>query len=123
MLFMRHSPHKKQLLNIVAGLLFVGIVVLAVSIATDRGDSLVITQSEFATTDAGSRVVRGTVENMTTRAFDEVFVDIELLDAEGTVIGSASAATAGLVGRQMWDFEALVAEENAADFRVRVRSS
>ena len=123
MLFMRDFPHKRQLLNIVAGLLFVGIVVLAVSIATDKGDSLVVTQSEFATTDAGSRVVRGTVENMTTRAFDEVFVDIELLDLDGTVIGSASAATAGLVGRQMWDFEALVAEENAADFRVRVRSS
>ena len=120
---MRDFPHKRQLLNIVAGLLFVGIVVLAVSIATDKGDSLVVTQSEFATTDAGSRVVRGTVENMTTRAFDEVFVDIELLDLDGTVIGSASAATAGLVGRQMWDFEALVAEENAADFRVRVRSS
>lgn len=101
--------------------LFVILFVFALS-ATDPGDNLVVVESAFATTSTGSQVVTGIVENRTDRAYSEVTVQVDLLNAAGDVVGRTSAAISSISGGDSWKFEAPVTTGGAVDFRTSVAS-
>src|SRR5687768_8138302 len=62
-------------------------------VATDPGANLVVVNAAFTTTPLGVRVVSGAIENRTSRAYANVQLQIDLLNAAGSVVGFTIAAT------------------------------
>lgn len=90
--------------------------------ATDPGDNIVLVESSLGTGQSGDRVATGTVENKTDRDYSRIQVAIDLLNNDGRVVGSTTAATDVLTARQTWTFEAPVTVEDATTFRVKITS-
>jgi hypothetical protein len=67
--------------------------------------------------------IYGTATNMTARAMSSVFINFDLLDAEGAKIGTAITSTTDLDAGQSWKFQAAVGSGYAASTRrIRVTS-
>ena len=106
----------------ITGLALVPLAFFFMLVATDPGDNLVVVDAAFATTPQGVRVVAGAVENRTDRAYGNVQVQIDFLNAAGGVVGYSIAAVNTIPAGNAWSFAAPVDAEGAVGFRTAVDS-
>jgi hypothetical protein len=101
------------------GVLALGILVgLFMMIATDPGDNVRLVDAGVRTGQSGGRFVTGTLRNNTDRSYSHVQVEINLLDENGSVVGSTVASTSDLGAGETWDIETPVLAENVVRFRM-----
>lgn len=64
-------------------------------------------------------VVQGSVTNNTKTTYEDVQVEVELMDADGKVLGTATKTTETLVPGQVWEYQALMTFDKAISGKVK----
>lgn len=85
--------------------------------ATSRPDLEVI-EHHPATGEFGSRVIRGTIRNNTSRQYSYVQVEINLYDDAGNQLGSTLANCNNLEAGGTWKFEAPILYESSTKYKI-----
>lgn len=105
---------------VVAGL--IGVVAIALflysQIATDPADKVSVVATGLRTA-GDARIATGTLRNNTDHPYAHVSVDIDLLEADGDVVGRTAATTTNLGAGKTWSFEAPLAHKDAVGFRLK----
>jgi hypothetical protein len=86
----------------------------------NKGSSgdLTVTGARFKRGEYSTRYVTGTVRNSGTKTYGYVQVSINLYDSSGRQVGSTMANVNNLEPGKSWDFEAIITEDKAAEFKV-----
>ena len=87
--------------------------------AQNKSTTLEVTHSEWKTGEAGMRFITGTAVNNSAKSYAYAQVEFNLFDKSGKPVGSAMANIDKLEPGKSGNFEAVVIEANAADFKVK----
>lgn len=121
MLSQYHSKHRTILFGLVGAAALLGLLYVAMLIATDPEDNLVVVNPVLVESEEG-RIVTGTVENRTDSSYTDVTVWIELFDTEGTIVATPAVTTSELAADETWEFSIPVEAPGATEIHVRVTS-
>ena len=106
----------KWLLAIVV---LVALLAFGVMLAADPARNVVLETARVSTDPMGQRVLTGTVRNATSdRTYERVRVDVELIAAGDSVVGTMSAATANLAPGDSWRFTIPAPQKDVVRFRL-----
>jgi len=112
----RGSSPWKWLLAIVV---LVALLAFGVMLSTDPARNVVLETARVSTDPMGQRVLTGTVRNATSdRTYERVRVDVELIAAGDSVVGTMSAATANLAPGDSWRFTIPAPQKDVVRFRL-----
>ncbi len=81
-------------------------------------DDLVLVESRLAPDASGVPIIKGTIRHAGTRPYGVVEARFELLAANGTPIGVASAYRNDLAPNDTWAFEAVAFDPATASYRL-----
>jgi hypothetical protein len=108
----------KLILKLAAVLVFGALAFLAYLMATDPGDNLQLLEAELRADPSGTHLVTGAIQNVTDIPYAHVRMEVEVLDAQESVIGSTATFTTNLAAGQTWRFEVPLYESGVAQVRL-----
>lgn len=85
---------------------------------TSSEPDLELLSSDSETDELGTRYVTGRVRNNTSRTCNYVQVSVNLYNSEGTQVGSTLDNVTNLEPGGVWEFKAVIANEDATGFKV-----
>lgn len=86
-------------------------------VATDPGDNVKLLEAGIRTDTSGARFVTGSLKTATGGSYYHAQVEINLLDASGSVVGSTTLEKYDFGGSEPWCIEAPIVTEDAVRFR------
>ena len=114
------KPFRVSHWMVIAGL--IGVVAVALLLysqfSSDPTENVTVVATGMRTS-GDTRVATGTLRNNTDKPYAHVSVDLELLKADGDVVGRTAATTTNLGARKNWSFEVPLTAEDAIGFRLK----
>ena len=104
---------------LVAVVVLVALLAFGVMLAADPARNVVLETARVSTDPVGQRVLTGTFRNATSnRTYDRVRLDVELIAAGDSVVGTMSAVTSNLTPGKSWRFTIPAPQKDVLRFRL-----